>query len=218
MPRPGRMTMAPKETIVGVLLAGGQSRRMGGIDKTFAPLGARPMIDHALARLRPQCGTTIISSNGAPDQFAHFNLPVVADPIAGFAGPLAGLLGAMKWAGEHAKTAKWIVTAATDTPFFPDSYVDRLARAATTENRKVAFAGSRGRVHPVFGLWALDLADDLEHWLITGSQRKILAFADRHLFVEVPFADANQGKMDPFFNANTPQELAQAETYLKDNA
>src|SRR5690242_6663170 len=109
--------------VVGVILAGGQSRRMGGTDKAFLPLAGRPLIAHVIERLRPQVDAVVVNSNGDPARFADFGLEVIADAIGGFQGPLAGILTGMQWARRHARNARWIATAAADTPFLPRDVV-----------------------------------------------------------------------------------------------
>ena len=141
--------------LLGVLLAGGAARRMGGGDKCLLLLGGRPLLAHAIDRLTPQVDAMVLSANGDPDRFAAFGLPVVADPIPGSAGPLAGILGAMLWARRHRPDVRQIVSVATDTPFFPDDLVARLSAAAGKD--AIAIARSGGRDHRVFGVFPVDL-------------------------------------------------------------
>ena len=200
--------------VVGVLLAGGQSRRMGGRDKSLIALAGKPMIAHVIERLKPQVGSLVINSNAPTAQFEAFALPVTADSVKGFAGPLAGVLAGMHWAREHAAGSRFIATAATDTPFFPTDFVARLY--AKAYDATIALAASSGRLHPVFGLWPIALADDLEAWLTSGDNRKVLAWVGRHKLAEVAFSPLHG--VDPFFNANTPEELAEAETIARELA
>ncbi len=201
---------------LGVVLAGGLSRRMGGGDKCLVPLGERPMLAHVLDRLRPQVGSLIINANGDPGRFRGFKLPVVPDPIDGFAGPLAGVLAGMRFAQTNAPEARWIVTAASDTPFFPHDLVVRLVGAIAHEEHGIALALSGDRVHPVFGLWPISLADALDEWLKAGEARKVLAFADRYPRIDVRFAGitVDDVEIDPFFNVNTPEDLEVAMAVL----
>lgn len=216
-----------RSEIVGVLLAGGQSRRMfsGGRrdtaeplqsgDKGLLDLGGRPMLSHVADRLAPQVGRMIINANGDPSRFAQFGLPVVADTVGGFAGPLAGILAAMRWTAAHAPKARFIATVSTDAPFLPHDLVAQLIATEATEPGGIALAASGGELHPVIGLWPVRLADDLEEALNQGV-RKVLAWTDRHgtLPVDFPFQRAGASCIDPFFNANTPEELAQARELL----
>jgi molybdopterin-guanine dinucleotide biosynthesis protein A len=202
-------------TPIGVLFAGGRSRRMGGGDKSLRSLGGKPMIAHAIATLRPQVNVLIINANGDPARFAAFGLPVVADRNADFAGPLAGLLAGMEWARSHHPEARQVVTAACDTPFFPVDLVTGLSKAADEANAGIAMAASKGQGHFVFGLWSLELADDLAIYLDEG-RRKVQDWIERHRHVTVDFAPAEIGgvTVDPFFNVNTPEDLAEAEVLL----
>lgn len=208
-----------KAAIVGVLLAGGQSRRMFGAgrgddasgDKGLLDLGGRPMLAHVMERLAPQVGRMIVNANGDPARFAAFGLPVVADTVGGYVGPLAGVLAAMRWTATNAPDARFVVTVSTDAPFLPDDLVRRLLAAEAAEGGGIALAASGGELHPVIGLWPVRLADDLEAALGQGT-RKVLAWTDRHgtLPVDFPYRRIGAACIDPFFNANTPEELAQA--------
>ncbi len=204
--------------VVGVLLAGGQSRRMfaevtGSGDKGLLELGGRPMISHVVSRLAPQVGALVINANGDPTRFELFGLPVVADTLDGYVGPLAGVLAGMRWAACNRPRAQYIVTASTDAPFLPRDLVRQLAGAieGAGGGERIALARSGGHLHPVIGLWPVELADDLETALREGV-RKVLAWTDRHGTLGVDFADemVRGHAVDPFFNANTPAELEQA--------
>jgi molybdopterin-guanine dinucleotide biosynthesis protein A len=205
---------------VGVLLAGGQSRRMGGGDKSLMPLNGTPMLGHAIARLRPQVGALVVNANGDPSRFDAFGLPVVADTIEGFAGPLAGVLAGMEWAAANRPKARWIVTAACDTPFFPADLTARAVAAVGHFDDMVALAASGGRLHPVFGLWPIALREDLSEWLAGQDNRKVLAWTDRHQMAEVSFSGftIDDIEIDPFFNVNTPDDIAVAEAVLAELA
>jgi molybdenum cofactor guanylyltransferase len=207
--------------VTGVLLAGGRSRRMfpaapAGGDKALRDLGGRPMLAHVIDRLRPQVGCLIINANGDPTRFAAFGLPVVADTIDGFVGPLAGVLAGMRWSKTHNPAAEHIVTASTDAPFLPRDLVAHLGAAIAGRPQSIALAASNGETHPVIGLWPVVLADDL-HAALSAGTRKVLAWTDRHgtLAVDFPFADMAGQFVDPFFNANHPGELAEADRLLK---
>jgi molybdopterin-guanine dinucleotide biosynthesis protein A len=149
-----------------------------------------------------------INANGDPARFAAFGLPVVADTIPDFAGPLAGVLAGMRWSLANAPAARWIATAAGDAPLLPTDLVARCLKALPERQGGIALAQSGGELHPVIGLWPVALADDLEAQLAAGI-RKVLAWTDRHGTVPVPFPFVEVGgiDLDPFFNANTPQEL-----------
>lgn len=194
--------------VTGIVLAGGQSRRMGGGDKGLLELAGKPMLGHVIGRLSPQVGGMAINANGDPSRFATFGLPVVADTVSGFVGPLAGVLAGMRWSAGNASAARWIVTVAGDAPMLPLDLVSRLTAAVATRETAIALARSAGEVHPVIGLWPVALADDLETALEEGV-RKVLHWTDRHGTVEVDFPMTRIGsiEVDPFFNANTPQDL-----------
>jgi molybdopterin-guanine dinucleotide biosynthesis protein A len=195
--------------VVGVLLAGGQARRMGGGDKSLRRLGDRTILEHVIARARPQVATLVLNANGDPARFARFGLPVAADVIEGFAGPLAGVLTGMEWARGHRPDCAWIATIATDTPFFPADLVARMRQAV--QGADLACASSNGRAHPVFGLWPVRLADDLRRALTAEEIRKVDVWTARYMLVEVSFPAE---PFDPFFNANRPEDLAEAERLL----
>jgi molybdopterin-guanine dinucleotide biosynthesis protein A len=206
---------AHADQVTGVILAGGLSRRMGGGDKGLLEIGGKPMLTHVVCRLRPQVGRVIVNANGEPGRFAFLKLPVVADTVGGFVGPLAGVLAGMRWSAANAPDARWIVTAAADAPLLPSDLVGSLVEAAEERPGAIALAQSHGELHPVIGLWPVALADDLEEQLGRGV-RKVLHWTERHGTVAVPFAPERVCgiDIDPFFNANTPRELDQLRAML----
>jgi len=195
--------------VVGVLLAGGQSRRLGGGDKCLLPVGGRPMLARVVERLRPQVNQLLVSANGDPSRFSDFGLPVTPDPPGRSVGPLGGILAGMRWAGRHAGDAEWIVTAPTDAPFLPRDLVPRLV-AAITSPMTIAVAQSRGRLHPVVAIWPIRLADDLAGWIDNGGSRRVHAWLAANSWVGVAF-DEPARSVDPFFNVNTAEDAAMAE-------
>lgn len=201
--------------IAGLVLAGGQSRRMGRGDKALRPLGGQSMIARVIHRLSPQVGPLALNTNADPADFGGFGLPVLADTHPGFAGPLAGVLTGLDWAAGIAGVAH-VATAATDTPFFPRDLVERMAAQAGPE--RIVMARSPAGRHPVFGLWPVALKDDLADWLNTSDTMKVLAWTDRHDHVFVDFAPDDAAELDPFFNVNTPEDLAVAEAHLETTA
>ncbi len=202
------MTSSTKQ-VVGIVLAGGQARRMGGGDKCLLEIGGQSLLARAIDRLSPQVSKLVINANGDAARFGSFDAPVVKDTIDGFVGPLAGVLAGMRWTLEHAPDAPYIITAASDTPFFPRDLVQRFLQDVGRGQLSIALATSNGRVHPVFGLWPVALADDLEKALNSGL-RKILDWTDRHEMVEVVF-EIGTAQIDPFYNVNRPEDLAKAE-------
>jgi len=197
--------------VAGVLLAGGLSRRMGGGDKCLRPLGGRPLLARIADRLAPQVAALVLNANGDPARFAGFGLPVAADVVAGFAGPLAGVLTGLEWARAHAPACAWVATAATDAPFMPADLVDRLAAAVRDDGADLACATSGGREHPVFGLWPVRLAGDLRRAVVDEDMRKVVAWTARYRLARVAFAVE---PVDPFFNVNRPEDMAAAEALL----
>lgn len=203
-------------TIGGVLLAGGLSRRMGGGDKALLDLGGRPLIRHAIERLAPQVGTLILNANGDPARFTPLGLPIVPDETTDFAGPLAGVLAALHWfAREHPGTFA-VASVSADAPFVPRDLCLRLAEAlAAYPDAGAAVAQSRGQHHHVIGLWRPRVAVEIAAALSRGA-RKAEAMVDQLGAVAVPFADVAIGgvPVDPFFNVNTPEDLAFAEAVV----
>lgn len=206
------MTKPAPQQIVGCVLAGGLSRRMGGEEKALLKLGGEPMLSRIIERLRPQAAQLVLNANADPGRYASFGLPVVADNISGFAGPLAGVEAGMKWAIEHVAGATHMVTAATDTPFFPHNLVASFVDAIATAD-DIVMATSQGNRHPVFALWPLRLHGDLRDWLQRTDTFKVMAWVRGHSLQLVEFspADLSGEQIDPFFNANTPEEFAAAE-------
>jgi molybdopterin-guanine dinucleotide biosynthesis protein A len=202
------------DEIAGVILAGGLSRRMGGGDKGLLELAGRPILSHVIARLAPQVAQLALNANGDASRFQHFGLPVIADTVDGFAGPLAGVLAALEWAVANG-SATSVVSAAGDTPFLPLDLVERLASAAGASPGRIAVAHSGGRSHPVFALWPISLRSPLSRALADG-QRKVSAFIEAQDHVHVEFAPETEGGqvVDPFFNINTPGDIAAAERIL----
>ena len=194
--------------VSGVVLAGGQSRRMGGGDKGLLPLAGKAMLAHVIERLGPQVSAIVLNANGDPARFAAFDLPVIADTVTGFVGPLAGVLAGMRWSLAQAPQRRFIVTVPGDAPLIPRDLVTRLLAAVDGGSGKIALARSNGDLHPVIGLWPVALAADLEAAL-AGGVRKVLDWTGRHGTVPVDFAPTRRAgvEIDPFFNANTPAEL-----------
>jgi molybdopterin-guanine dinucleotide biosynthesis protein A len=203
--------------ILGLLLAGGQSRRMGGGDKALRPLGGRPLLQRVIDRLRPQVAALVLNANGDPARFAGFGLPVVADSIPDFAGPLAGILAGLDWAAAHRPDCPMIASVATDAPFLPENLVSRLLRGMETERAELACAASAGQPHPVIGLWPVRLRDDLRHALVEEEVRKVDVWTSRYRLATVPFPELSLGDspaIDPFFNANRPEDFDRAAALL----
>lgn len=205
--------MTPDATrAIGVLLAGGLARRMGGGDKPLRLLGGRPLLAHVIERLRPQVAGLVLNANGDPARFAAFGLPVVADSIPDYAGPLAGILAGLDWTAAQRPDCPMIATVATDAPFLPTDLVARMAQALAGEGADLACAASGGRTHPVIGLWPVRLRDDLRRALVEEGVRKVDVWTARYRLVQVAFPDR---PVDPFFNANRPDDLDEAARLLR---
>ena len=193
---------------LGLLLAGGLARRMGGGDKPLRTIAGRSILAHVIERLAPQCDRLLVNANGDPARFAGYGLPVVADSVPDFAGPLAGILAGLDWMTVHRPETEWLVSVAADTPFIPDDLVARLHEARETQGVPLACAVSGGWTHPVIGLWPVRLRADLRHALTVEDERKIDRWTARHGCAS---AEWPVTPVDPFFNANKPEDLDEAE-------
>ena len=196
--------MPLRRGVAGVLLAGGLSRRMGGGDKALLALGGETILSRVIERARPQVSALALNANGDPTRFEAFGLPVVADVVEGFAGPLAGVLTGLEWARAHAPGCRWLASFATDAPFLPRDLVARLLAAVAHDGADMACATSAGRHHPVFGLWPVRLADALRRAVLDEDIRKVDVWTARYRLAVAEFAAE---PFDPFFNANRPEDL-----------
>ncbi|MGO9007723.1 MAG: molybdenum cofactor guanylyltransferase MobA [Beijerinckiaceae bacterium] len=196
------------ESTIGILLAGGRATRMGGGDKSLMRIGGKPLLAHVLERLEPQCSTLILNANGEAGRFAAFGLPVFADDVPGFAGPLAGILAGLDFIAAHYPETNWAISAATDTPFLPIDLVARLHAARRLAGTALACARSGAFVHSVIALWPVALRRDLRHALVVEDIRKADRFMSRHALA---YADWGIEHFDPFFNVNTPGDVVEAE-------
>lgn len=196
---------------VGVVLAGGQATRMAGKDKPFIKVAGTSMIDRVQNRLAPQVDQILINGNGDLSRFGKAS-PVIPDEFGHYAGPLAGILAAMRWAQANAPHAFWVISAASDTPFFPDDLVDRFVGAMGGPEPAIVLAKSGENIHPTFGLWPLALADDLESFLTRG-ERKVRKWAQSHICSQAIFSGPviDGIEIDPFFNVNCPDDIDVAE-------
>ena len=203
--------------IVGLLLAGGQSRRMGGGDKALRLLAGQTLLDRVIDRMRPQVAALVLNANGDPARFARFGLPVVADSVADFAGPLAGVLAGLDWTAANRPDCTLVVSIATDAPFLPADLVARLIKGMNAQGAALACAASGGQPHPVIGLWPVRLRDELRHALIAEGIRKVDVWTARYPLAMVAFPE-EIGGVDPFFNANRPEDLDRAAALLAEMA
>jgi molybdopterin-guanine dinucleotide biosynthesis protein A len=193
---------------LGVILAGGLSRRMGGTDKALLSLAGRPLVEHVVDRLAPQCESVILNANGDPSRFRSMPLPVIPDSVPDHPGPLAGILAALEWSAAHRPDVAWIVSAPADTPFIPMDLVPRLHEACAESHKPMACAASGSQAHFAVGLWPVPLRHDLRQAVLNEGMRSIRDWLDRHGHAEAawPVEPA-----DPFFNINTPEDLRHAE-------
>jgi molybdenum cofactor guanylyltransferase len=202
------LIMAEAPNTLGLILAGGLARRMGGGDKARIRIGSTTILERVLARLTPQCGRVIINANGDPARFADTHLPIVADSVPDFAGPLAGILAGLDWAAAKAPNCEWLASAPGDCPFLPKDLVARLHEARTAAGVPLACASSGKWRHPVVGLWPVSLREDLRRALLRDGLRKIEVWTEQHGIALASWANA---PVDPFFNVNTPEDAARAE-------
>jgi molybdenum cofactor guanylyltransferase len=193
---------------LGLVLAGGLARRMGGGDKARIRIGGVTILQRVLACLEPQCAGVIINANGDPSRFADTGLPVVADSVPDFAGPLAGILAGLDWAAENTKQYQWLASAPGDCPFLPENLVARLHEVRLAAGTSLACARSGQWRHPVVALWPVALREDLRRALVDEGLHKIEIWTARH---GVAVADWPAEPVDPFFNVNTPEDAARAE-------
>ena len=204
---------SPQARIAGVVLAGGQSSRMGGGDKCLLPLGGQPILSHVIGRISPQVEAVVLNANGDFDRFSAFGLPVVADSIAGFAGPLAGVLAGLDWAAHNGYSH--IVSAAADSPFFPPRLVTGLRFACEASGHPMAMVHSPRETggyfrQPTFALYDVSLRENLRTAL-QGGLRKIIQWVEPLGCAPIVFHGFGT---DPFFNINTPEDLVHAEGLL----
>ncbi|MGM0560752.1 MAG: molybdenum cofactor guanylyltransferase MobA [Pseudomonadota bacterium] len=200
------------QTVCGILLAGGQSRRMGGGDKCLRELAGKTILQHVIERAAPQVQALAINANGDPQRFEAYDLPVVADSIEGYAGPLAGVLAGMEWVAAHKPSCELMATFATDAPFAPRDLVPRLLDGLAAENADIAVASSAGRSHPVFALWPVHLRKALREAMIGEEVRKVDVFTARYRVATVEW---NARGMDPFYNVNRPDDYEHARQFLQ---
>lgn len=196
------------DSIIGVLLAGGLAQRMGGGDKPMQTIGGQSMLARVIARLAPQCDGLILNANGDPARFADLKLPVVADTVDGFPGPLAGILAGLDWVAANRPEVRWMLSVAADCPFLPRDLVSRLDHARRAQDAPLSVAASGGQNHHVIALWSLALHEPLRNAVVNEGCRAVGRWMARY---PVAIAEWPVTPFDPFFNANTPGDLAEAE-------
>ena len=209
------MTDTAFPSTLGLVLAGGLARRMGGGDKALLRIGGATILERVLERLRRQCSGIILNANGDPRRFAATGLPVVPDDVLGFAGPLAGILAGLDWAAAHAPGIAWVGSVPGDCPFLPRDLIPRLHAARSAAGVPLACAKSGDWRHPVAGLWPVALRQDLRQALVGENLRKIEIWTARH---GVGLAEWPDQPIDPFFNVNSPEDAARAEEIAAQHA
>jgi len=200
---------------LGLVLAGGLARRMGGGDKARIRVGGATILQRVLACLTPQCSRVIINANGDPARFADTGLPVVADSVPDFAGPLAGILTGLDWAAANMPACQWLLSVPGDCPFLPNNLVERLHQARLAAGAPLACSRSGAWRHPVVGLWPVILREDLRRALLGEGLHKIELWTARH---GVGVAEWPDTPVDPFFNVNTPEDAARAQQLVARHA
>lgn len=203
--------MMSDDGTIGVILAGGLARRMGGGDKPMKVIRGRTLLDCVISRLGPQCDSLLLNANGDPGRFAAFGLPIVVDSVSDYPGPLAGVLAALDWVASRRPSTKWVVSVPGDCPFLPHDLTARLHKTRAVARATLAAAESGGQRHPVIGLWQVDLRQDLREALLSGI-RKIEAWTEGY---SVALASWPAEPVDPFFNVNTADDLAEAERLVR---
>ncbi|MBO39491.1 MAG: molybdenum cofactor guanylyltransferase MobA [Rhodospirillaceae bacterium] len=198
--------------VCGLLLAGGQSRRMGGGDKCLQKLGGKSLLARVIKCARPQVDHIILNANGDVGRFDSYGLKVVKDVVDGFAGPLAGILTGLEWVRENQPECHWVASFACDAPFVPGDLVSRLSEAIVEKKGTLVCASSNGQDQPVFGLWPVALAEDLRCALVKEGIRKVDTWTGRYHLVR---ANWSTDPIDPFLNVNRPSDLIEAEKVLR---
>ncbi len=201
--------MKASESVVGIILAGGLARRMGGGDKCLLPLVGKTLLQRTIDRAQPQVAHLLLNANGSSLRFARTRLPVIPDLFSNNLGPLAGIHAGFTWMETHTPSVEWLVSFASDTPFFPNSLTSDFLRAVTAHPAtKLVVATSKSKQHPVFALWHKSLMRDISKLLEAGTPPRLQDWVNSHHPQQV---DYSASSFDPFFNINTPQDLYDAE-------
>lgn len=203
--------MSNQPSTIGVILAGGLAKRMGGGDKCLLPLGGKTLLQRSIERAQPQVSPLLLNANGNSLRFARSRLTVVTDVYSGNPGPLAGIHTALNWMSQHQPDEEWLVSFACDTPFFPTDLVARLHAGAQAGESLLSIATCNGRTHPIFALWHASLRTKIGQLLDQGQHPRLQEWVKTQNPVAVDFSTDSY---DPFFNINTPQDLYAAEAQL----
>ena len=200
-----------EHNILGAILAGGKSKRMGK-DKLFLELNNKMLIEHTINKVEKYLKDIIIITNQKNEYFSKKNLTTIEDCIEGQLGPLVGILTAMKWAKENLKECSWIATFPCDTPFFPETIIKKFIEKSKKKDSLLLCASSHGRKHNIFGLWSLDLYDKLKDDLVNKKIRKVQDWTEKNKIKNLEFKFEDY---DPFFNINTKEDLEFAIKFSK---
>jgi len=200
-----------EDNILGAILAGGQSKRMGK-DKLFLELNNKKLIEHTIDKVKKYLKKVIVITNQDNEFFSKNNLTTVKDSIEGQLGPLVGILTAMQWAKENLNKCSWIATFPCDTPFFPESIIKSFIEESEKKESLILSASSHGRKHNIFGLWSLNLYDKLKDDLINKKVRKVQDWTEKNKIKNLEFTFKDY---DPFFNINTKEDLEFAKKLSK---
>lgn len=200
---------------LGLVLAGGRSRRMGGSDKVLLSLAGMTLLEHVAQRLDPQCDGVIVSANRGLPHLPAAPFPIAPDCVAGHLGPLAGILTALEWAAVHRPGVAWVASVPGDTPFIPPDLVRVLHETRRRAGRPLACASSGGRVHFTVGLWPVALRHDLRRTVLDEGCRKMSDWVERHGYAEASWP---VDPVDPFFNVNTPDDWKEAQALVERGA
>ncbi len=207
--------MAAHPATLGAILGGGLARRMNGVDKSLLQLSGRPLLSHVRERLASQCEGVILNANGDLTRFGDLDMPIVPDSVSGYPGPLAGILAALEWASLHRPTIEWVVSVPADTPLIPTDLVRRLHESRQEEGQRLACASSGSQDHFVIGLWPVWLRYDLRQSLVETEIRRVESWARLHGMTRTEWP---MTPSDPFFNINTPEDLAKARSFIEPDA
>ena len=199
------------ESVVGILLAGGKSSRMGGGDKCLKKLGDKTILEHVISRSLPQVEALILNVNSQCGKYSSYGLPIVSDVVSGYCGPLAGILTGMEWVKKNFPNCRWLASFPTDAPFFPKNLVKKLFLAVEQKKASLSYAYSGGRNHPVFGLWPVELEQDLRQSIIEEKVRKIEFWTSKLVTSRAEFTSE---PFDPFFNINNPEQFKKAKRMI----
>ena len=192
-----------KKKICAVIMTGGKSSRMGGGIKTLIQFNKKIIFERILESLQNQINNIIINNNDMSYQFKKYNLPIIEDKIKGYLGPLAGIHASLEWVSKNLKNIEWIVSIPGDTPFIPDNLVEKLYNKAKSYKKNIIIAKSNEKIHPIIGIWNVNLLQKLEKAILEG-ERKIIIWAKKN---QLDYQEFVNDRYDPFFNINYNEDI-----------